>query len=127
KIIPGLQPKAGVQMPDNVMDQIVAELRSSAAEHYPHRNELRNVRIVGHTPKNDHYIYDIVIDFADGSERLAAKVYRPTKCGANGARAQAKTEADNLSAVYSIFEKKRLSGVPRPIGDFTELGAVVTE
>jgi len=114
-------------MPDNVMDQIVAELRRSATEHYPHRSELRNVRIVGHTPKNDHYIYDIVIDFAEGSERLAAKVYRATKCGASGARAQAKTEADNLNTVHSIFEKKKLNGVPRPVGDFTELGAVVTE
>jgi hypothetical protein len=109
------------------MDQIVAELRRSATEHYPNRNELRNVRIVGHTPKNDHYIYDIVIDFADGSERLAAKVYRATKCGADGARKQAKTEADNLQSVYSVFQKKKLNGVPRPVGDFTELGAVVTE
>ena len=41
-------------------------------------SELRNVRVVGHTPKTDHYIYDIVIDFADSSERVAAKVYRST-------------------------------------------------
>lgn len=114
-------------MAENVMDQVVAELRSSAREYYPERQELRNVRIVGHTPKNDHYIYDIVVDFVDGSERLAAKVYRPSKCGPQGARAHARNEAANLAHVYGIFQKKKLPGVPRPIGDFSELGAVVTE
>ena len=114
-------------MAENVMDQIVAELRRSATQHYPQHPELKNVRVVGHTPKSDHYIYDIVIDFADASERLAAKVYRASKCGAQGARQMARTEASNLETVYSIFLKKKLSGVPRPIGDFTELGAVVAE
>jgi hypothetical protein len=73
-------------MPENVMDQILAELKGSAVSHYPERGELRNVRIVGHTPKTDHYIYDIVVDFAQGSERLAAKVYRASRCGTDGAR-----------------------------------------
>lgn len=114
-------------MAENVMDQIVADLRRSARNHYPERGELRNVRVVGHTPKNDHYIYDIVVDFVDGSERLAAKVYRAGKCGAQGARAQARTEAANLEHTYAIFQMKKLQGVPRPIGDFTELGAVVAE
>ncbi len=114
-------------MPETVMDQIVAELRRSAPGYYPQRAELRNVRVVGHTPKNEHYIYDIVVDFADGSERLAAKVYRSGKCGPQGARALAKTEHGNLSRVHGIFQKKKLSGVPRPLGDFTELGAVVAE
>ena len=114
-------------MAENVMEQIVAELRRLAPEYYPQRSELRNVRIVGHTPKNDHYIYDIVIDFADGSERLAAKVYRPSKCGPQGARERARTEAANLQQVYSLFQKKKLDGVPRPIGHFSDLGAVVAE
>ncbi len=114
-------------MADNVMDQIVAELRRSATEHYPQHPELKNVRVVGHTPKNDHYIYDIVIDFADANERLAAKVYRPSKCGAQGAKQMAHTEASNLQRVFAIFQKRKLNGVPRPIGDFTELGAVVCE
>jgi hypothetical protein len=87
--------------------------------------ELRNVRIVGHTPKNDHYIYDLVIDFAGGTQRVAAKVYRSSKPGA--AKAMAKQESGNLERIYSTFQKKRLSGVPRPIGDFSELGAVVSE
>jgi hypothetical protein len=112
---------------ENVMDQIVTELRRSAGSYYPEHGELSNVRVVGHTPKNDHYIYDIVIDFAGGSERVAAKVYRATKCGGQGARGQAKVEASNLERVYQIFQKKKLPGVPRPIGDFTELGAVVAE
>jgi len=114
-------------MAENVMDQIVAELKSSGSRYYPDKTELRNVRVVGHTPKPDHYIYDIVVDFADGSERIAAKVYRANKCGPLGACGIAKQEAGNLERVYSVFQKRKLSGVPRPIGDFTELGAVVAE
>jgi hypothetical protein len=114
-------------MSENVMDQIVAELKRNAAEYYPGHNELRNVRVVGHTPKADHYIYDIVIDFADDSERISAKVYRAAKCGPQGAKTLARQEAGNLERVYSTFEKRKLAGVPRPIGDFTELGAVVSE
>jgi hypothetical protein len=114
-------------MPETVMDQIVSDLKREGGRYYPQRGELRNVRVVGHTPKNDHYIYDIVIDFADGSERLAAKVYRASKCGQQGARSMAQIEAGNLSKIYEIFEKRGLSGVPRPIGDFSEVGAVVAE
>jgi hypothetical protein len=117
----------GVQMAESVMDQIMAELNSSAESHYPERGELRNVRIVGHTPKSDHYIYDIVIDFALGSERLAAKVYRANRCGPNGARGSARQEFENLQRVFTVFQKKKLTGVPRPVGDFTELGVVVSE
>jgi hypothetical protein len=114
-------------MAENIMDQIVAELKNTGAQYYPERGELRNVRIVGHTPKPDHYIYDVVIDFADGSERLAAKVYRAHKCGPQGARELARQEAENLNRIFAVFQKKKLAGVPRPIGDFTELGAVVAE
>jgi hypothetical protein len=112
-------------MAENVIDQIVADLRTTAASYYPQCGELRNVRVVGHTPKSDHYIYDLVIDFANGSQRIAAKIYRASKPGA--ARAMAKEESANLARVYSTFQKKKLNGVPRPIGDFTELSAVVTE
>jgi len=114
-------------MPETVMDQIVSELKRSASRHYPERGEVRAVRVVGHTPKNDHYIYDIVIDFDAGGERLAAKVYRASKCGQQGARSLAQLEAGNLSRVYEVFQKKGLAGVPRPIGDFAEFGAVVAE
>src|SRR5512140_745999 len=109
-------------MPESVMDLIVADLKTSGPSYYPQHAELRNVRVVGHTPKTDHYIYDIVIDFADGSERLAAKVYRGVKLGQQGARNMAATELGNLTEVYSVFQKKHLEGVPRPIGDFTEMG-----
>jgi hypothetical protein len=114
-------------MAESVMDQIVSELKRTGADYYVEQGELRNVRVVGHTPKTDHYIYDIVMDFAKGSQRLAAKVYRASKCGAQGARGMAKLESGNLAQVYATFEKRRLTGVPRPIGDFTELGAVVSE
>jgi hypothetical protein len=117
----------GERMPETVMDQIVTELKRIGSSHYPGRGELRNVRVVGHTPKNDHYIYDIVIDFADSGERLAAKVYRASKCGQQAARTMAQMESGNLRKIYAIFQERGLSGVPRPIGDFTELGAVVAE
>ena len=114
-------------MAENLMDQIVNSLRQNGATYYPEHGELRNVRVVGHTPKSDHYIYDIVVDFAEGAERLAAKVYRQSKCGQQGARTMAQTEHDNLTSVYDVFSKKNLDGVPRPIGDFTEHAAIVAE
>ena len=64
-------------MLDDVMDQIAGEIRSNSAQWYPERGEAHAVRIVGHTPKSDHYIYDLVIDFASSTERLAAKLHRP--------------------------------------------------
>ncbi len=114
-------------MPENVMDHIVSELRQNGVNYYPQHQEVRNVRVVGHTPKADHYTYDIVVDFANGSERVAAKVYRNSKCGARGACGMAQLEFGNLQRVYQTFQKRKLNGVPRPVGDFTELGAVVTE
>ncbi len=113
-------------MAENVIDQIVSELKGAGAQFFPD-NELKSVRVVGHTPKPDHYIYDIVVDFTTGSERLAAKVYRGTKCGPQGARGIAKLEFSNLERVYNTFHKRKLTGVPRPIGDFSEYGAVVAE
>jgi len=113
-------------MAENVIEQIVMELRQSAPRLYSSHPELRNVRVVGHTPKNNHYIYDVVIDFNDGSERVAAKVYRTGK--SNGqARKMAQAETANLERVHKVFAKKGLNGVPRPLGDFSELGAVVAE
>ena len=114
-------------MPESVMEQIVSELRTNGAQYYPERGEPRNVRVVGHTPKSDHYIYDMVIDFAEGSERVSAKVYRSNRCGPRGAQSMAKQEHGNLQRVYQAFQKKKLNGVPRPLGNFTALGAVVSE
>ncbi|HUS19065.1 MAG TPA: hypothetical protein VMZ25_05410 [Terriglobales bacterium] len=114
-------------MPENVMDHIVADLRNTATNYYPEHGELRNVRIVGHTPKTDHFVYDLVIDFEKTSERLAAKVYRASKSGQQAARNLARLELDNLSAAHEIFAKKSLDGIPRPIGDFSDVGAVVSE
>jgi hypothetical protein len=112
-------------MAETVIDQIVSELKNSACQFYPDHGELRNVRVVGHTPKSDHYIYDVVIDFATVSERIAAKVYR--KCGNLGPDGMAKLECGNLQQIFEQFQKRKLTGVPRPLGDFSELGAVVTE
>ncbi len=114
-------------MAENAIDQIVAELKDSASQHYPDHGEFRSIRIVGHTPKSDHFIYDVCMDFAEGSERLAAKVYRGGKGSQRNAVSTAKTETENLVYVHSTFVRKHLSGVPRPLGDFSALGAVVTE
>ncbi len=112
-------------MAETVMDHIVAELRQTAAPLYPSHGELRNVRVVGHTPKSDHYIYDIVIDFADGSERAYAKVYRGKNTG--GPKSVSSVENANLQKIYALAEKGKLEGVPRPLGDFSKFGAVVAE
>jgi hypothetical protein len=109
------------------MEEVVSELRSNGEQYYPQRGTPRNVRIVGHTPKPDHYIYDLVVDFNEGIERVAAKVYRPNKCGPRGACGMAQLEHGNLARVYHAFQKKKLDGVPRPLGDFTHLGTVVAE
>lgn len=114
-------------MSEHVMEQIVAELRGRATDLYPRRGELRNIRIVGHTPKSDHFIYDVVADFSGGSERIAAKVYRTGKMGAQHARTQAQTEFKNLKLVYERFSENNLPGVPRPLGDFGGIGSVVSE
>src|SRR5437868_1071817 len=114
-------------MAENVIDQIVAGLRTTVPGAYPERGELRNVRVVGHTPKTDHYIYDVVVDFAQGNERIAAKVYRASKCGSGGAVKMARAESANLNRVYELFSNRNLSGVPRPMGDFSHLGAVAAE
>src|SRR5437868_13336570 len=113
-------------MSENVIEQISSELRRTAAELYPNHVELKNVRLVGHTPKPEHYIYDIVIDFADGSERVAAKVYRNGRAGSDP-KAKARIEDHNLRAIYRTFEKRKLAGVQRPLGEVTELGVVVQE
>lgn len=113
-------------MPETVLEQIIVGLRESAAEQYPEHGEIKNIRVVGHTPKNDHFIYDACADFANGSERIAIKIYRPNKCGGN-AKTIARQENANLTYMKQVMEKKKLDGLPRPLGDFSELGAVVTE
>jgi hypothetical protein len=114
-------------MSDNAMEQIVSTLRHCGASWYPERGEMRNVRIVGHTPKTDHYIYDAVMEFAEGGERLAIKVFRANRCGAQGVRSLAAQELRHLQSVYALVETKKLAGIPRPLGDFAELGAIVSQ
>ena len=55
-------------MAETVLDQILDDLREQAVTHYPQRGDFKNLRVVGHTPKNDHFIYDACLDFADGGE-----------------------------------------------------------
>jgi len=120
------KPVQGVGMAETVLDQILVELRQAAAQQYAERGELKNLRVVGHTPKNDHFIYDVCADFADSSEKIAVKIYRANKCGGNS-KAVARTENANLQHVQNLLQRKKLGGVPRPLGDFSDHGAVVTE
>jgi hypothetical protein len=113
-------------MAETILDQILVELRQDAAQQFPQRSEFKNLRVVGHTPKSDHFIYDVCADFADGSEKLAIKIYRANKCGGN-AKALAKAENANLQYIQQALVKKKLAGIPRPLGDFTNHGAVITD
>jgi len=114
-------------MSESVLEQIIGTLQRCGGNWYPQHGELRNVRVVGHTPKLDHYIYDVVLEFAGTSERLAAKVFRGNKQGTYAPRSLAAQELKNLFLVHEICSKKKLSGIPRPLGDFSEMGAIVTE
>lgn len=114
-------------MPENIIDQIAVEIRNRGTQWYPERGEARAVRVVGHTPKSDHYIYELVVDFADGTERLSAKLYRASRNGQGSARQQAAAENEHLRSIWSIAKEKNLPGIPQPMGDFSGLGAVVSE
>jgi hypothetical protein len=107
---------------ENVLDQIVGNLRSSGSIYFPRQEELKAVRVVGHTPKPDHYIYEIVLDFAQGSERVNAKIYRSK----SGSQELATREFQNLVFAHEAAEGRKLDGIPRPIGDFADQGAVVS-
>ena len=117
----------GELMSETVLEQILFDLRNQAVTHYPQRGEFKNLRVVGHTPKNDHFIYDACVDFAEGSERVAIKVYRSGKVGGN-AKTVARQENTNLQYVnQTLTARKKLEGLPRVLGDYSELGAVVTD
>jgi hypothetical protein len=66
------------------------------------------------------------MEFADGGERVSAKVYRISKCGVQAALDLAKHEFRNLNLVHQAGAHRKMPGVPRPIGDFTGNGAVVS-
>ena len=112
-------------MAESVLDQIVNDLRSSGSKYFPQHSEVKAARVVGHTPKPDHYTYEVVLDFPDDSERVNAKIYR----GKNGSRSpqeSALREAQNLHFAHETAQRRGVNGVPRPIGDFAQLGAVVS-
>jgi hypothetical protein len=114
-------------MAETVLEQILVDVRNSAVKHYPRHGELTNLRVVGHTPKDDHFIYDASMEFAGGSERIAIKIYRSGKCGGN-AKGVARQENANLQYVnQTILARKKLDGIPRVLGDYSDFGAVVTD
>lgn len=113
-------------MADHVVDAIVEDLKTSGSKYFPEYTDLKAVRVVGHTPKPEHYTYEIVVDFSDGSERVSAKVYRPAKSKPPGSRELAQKEFESLKFAHESFSKYGFDGVPHPVGDFSELGAVVS-
>src|SRR5215472_10348062 len=112
-------------MADTALEQILDDLRRSVATYYPKQEELKTLRVVGHTPKADHMIYDVCADFPQGSERMAIKIYRAGRCA--NPKAVARQEIANLQFAHQAMLKKKQGGVPRPLGDCSEQGAVVTE
>ena len=112
-------------MAENPLDYIVDHLHHMGARYFPRTPEVKAARVVGHTPKPDYYIYEIVLDLPDRSERVNAKIYRG-RTGSRSAQEQARSETDNLRFAYDTAERRKLRGVPRPLGDFAELGAVVS-
>ncbi len=117
-------------MADNIVEHIFSCLRQNAATLYPELDECKSVRLVGHTPKPDHYIYDAVMEFPQAQERISCKIYRAKttpKESKTGPKSLAKREYDNLSLAYNSMHKRKLAGVPRPLGDFSAQAAVVTE
>jgi len=112
-------------MSESVLDQIVNDLRSCGSKYFPQHSEAKTARVVGHTPKPDFYTYEIVLDFPDGSERVNAKLYRG-KSGGRTPQEAALREAQNLYFAHETCQGRSLSGVPRPVGDYAHLGAVVS-
>lgn len=112
-------------MAENTLEQIVEDLRSSGSKYFPQHSDLKGVRVVGHTPKPDHYTYEIVVDFLSRGERVNAKLYRG-KGTVRACQELALKESQNLQFAHDTAEKRGLNGVPRPLGDFAELGAVVS-
>lgn len=107
------------------LDQIVEHLRNAGSRYFPQYAAVTSARVVGHTPKPDHYTYEIVLDFPQSSERVNAKIYR-ARPGGHSPQEQAGNEIRNLQFAHQTAERRKLQGVPIPIGDFSELGAVVS-
>src|SRR5258708_12672054 len=100
-------------MSESVLDQILAELRKAATIAYAGRGEVKNLRVVGHTPKNDHFIYDICVDLSAGSERVAAKIYRANNCNGT-AKGVARLENSNTHFVHTALVQHNLATTPHP-------------
>ncbi len=112
-------------MADNTLDQIVDYIRNSGCSNFPGHSEVNAVRVVGHTPKTNHNIHEIVVEFSHGWQRINAKIYRGKTAGL-APHELAKKEAQNLQFAHEAAERNGLRGIPRPIGDFAGLGAVVS-
>ena len=113
-------------MAENVVEQIFSGLKEKSRQFYPDHGECKAIRLVGHTPKSDHYIYDAVLEFTMHHVRISCKVYR-AKGAKENSKLLARREYENLSYAYEALERHDLTGAPRPLGDFSEFAAVVAE
>src|SRR5260370_16794290 len=101
-------------MAETVLDQILADLRKTAVTYYPNRGELKNLRVVGHAPRNDHMIYDVCADFFEGSERMAVKIYRPGKCGGRAPAVAGQHIRNPQFSYHAPLPKNQHRGPPPP-------------
>jgi len=113
-------------MADTVLDQIVASLQNSGTELFPNHSKLKLIRVAGHLPKPGHCTYEIILDFSDARERLSARIYRDGKPGSPSAQDLARSELAVLQQISQACASHNLNGLPRAVGDFTAVGAVVS-
>jgi hypothetical protein len=109
------------------IEAIAAEIQSAAAEWYPGKGDAKAVRLVARTPRRNHHVHELVIEFEQDQERVAVKLYRGGRRGAAEARRVAEAETEHLRAMWEVAQACGLEGIPRPLGDFSARGAVVSE
>ena len=102
-------------MSDSALDQIVDDLRSSGSKYFPQHSEAKTARVVGHTPKPDHYTYEIVLDFPDGSERVNAKIYRG-RSGGRTPQESALRESQRLHFAHETAQRRHRAAIRRSPG-----------
>src|SRR5260370_34836283 len=69
--------------------------------------------------------FAVCADLDQGSQRMAIKIYRAGKCAGN-TRSGAKQEAANLQYAHQSLLRRKQNGAPRPLGDYSDFGALVT-
>jgi len=119
--------RGGARTSENGIEAVAVEIGSAAPEWYPGKGEARAVRLVGRTPRGSHQVYELVIEFDEEPERVSVKLYRPGRNRAAEAKRIAEVESANLRKMWGVAQSHQLEGIPRPLGDFSARGALVSE